>query len=177
MGLQDATPSSADFFGNESKDLVYERLFATFWPRVRQYFDCYVDDRDEVDELAAEVFVVAWRKLDPHRPMTLAWFLRTANNKLRDRGRRARSRERALASLAHALAQSSSTLEPLDALAIRTAVRMLSARERQVVVLTYWEGLTAWEVACVLRTTQTAVWTTLTRARAKLRASWTGSHP
>ncbi len=48
---------------------------------------------------------------------------------------------------------------------------MLGDREREVVVLTYWEGLTAEESATVLGSTPGAVWATLTRARAKLRAA------
>lgn len=46
----------------------------------------------------------------------------------------------------------------------------MSDRDREVIMLTYWDGLSAAEAAVVLGTTTGAVWVTLTRARAKLRA-------
>ncbi|MEJ1088451.1 sigma-70 family RNA polymerase sigma factor [Microbacterium sp. Mu-80] len=159
--------------GNDSerrKAAVYRLLFDENWPRVRRFLDCYLDDDNEVEEITAEVFVIAWRKLKPDAPMGLTWFLRTANNKLRDRSRRAKSRARALEALTRSLENPAEPLDPLEALALRTALRTLSAREQQVVVLTYWNDLSAGEVAEVLHSSQGAVWATLTRARAKLRA-------
>lgn len=153
----------------ESKDVVFRRLFDEQWARVRHHLEMFVDDKDEVDDLAAEVFVIAWRKLDPTRPLAPAWFLRTAHNKLRDRSRRNRSRERAFEALTRGLEVPAEPLDPMEVLALRAAVQSLNARERQVVVLTYWDGLSAGEISEVLRTSQAAVWTTLTRARGKLR--------
>lgn len=160
--------------GAQRKEVVFRRLFDDFWPRVHRHLACYIDDADEVDEITAEIFTVAWRKLDADRPMPVTWFLRAANNKLRDRSRRARSRDRALEALIRGLESPSGELDPLEVLALRTALTALSARERQIVVLTYWDDLSAGEVAEVLRTSQSAVWTTLTRARAKLRAQLEG---
>lgn len=157
-----------------SKDAVFRQLFDAQWARVRHHLDCYIEDVSEVDELTAEVFVVAWRKLDPSRPLAPAWFLRTADNKLRDRTRSARSRDRAVEALTRGLQTPDSALDPMEVMALRAAVRSLNARERQVVVLTYWDGLHAGEIADVLRTTQGAVWTTLTRARDKLRRELNG---
>ncbi|WP_141873655.1 RNA polymerase sigma factor [Microbacterium saperdae] len=156
--------------GTELKDVVFRRLFDDYWPRVHRHLECYIDDDDEVDEITAEIFTVAWRKLDADRPMPLTWFLRAANNKLRDRSRRDRSRDRALEALVRGLESPSEELDPMEVLALRTALTTLSARERQIVVLTYWDDLSAGEVAEVLRTSQSAVWTMLTRARTKLRA-------
>lgn len=165
-------PSSAE--STDARAATYRRLFQEQWSRVRHHIECFVDDDEEVSELTAEVFAVAWRKLDPARPFPPSWFLRTANNKLRDRTRRARSRDRAMEALERGLANPEEPLDPMEKLALRAAIRSLSARERQVVVLTYWDGLSAGEVADVLRTSQSAVWTTLTRARSKLRRELEG---
>lgn len=169
-----ATTRAASPHGAARKEVVFRRLFDDYWPRVHRHLDCYIDDSDEVDEITAEIFTVAWRKLDAARPMPLTWFLRAANNKLRDRSRRVHSRERALEALVRGLENPSEELDPLEVLALRAALTALSARERQIVVLTYWDELSAGEVAEVLRTSQNAVWTTLTRARAKLRAQLEG---
>lgn len=153
----------------DHKAVVYRRIFDENWPRVRRHLACFIDDADEVDELTAEVFVIAWKKLDPARPMGLTWFLRTAANKIRDAHRRSRSKDRALDALTRGLQQAADGRDPLESLALREALGSLNARERHVIVLTYWDDLTAGEVAEVLRCSQAAVWTTLTRARAKLR--------
>ena len=154
--------------GSPSKEVLYRTLFDEYWSRVRRHVACFVDNADEVDEIAAEVFVVAWRKLNPAKPMGLRWFLRVADNKLRDVMRRGQSRTRAIEAMTRGM-QASEELHPLEALALRQALQSLNARERQVVVLTYWDGLSAGEVSEVLRCSQAAVWTTLTRARQKLR--------
>lgn len=152
-----------------SKAVVFRGLFDEYWPLVRHHLSCFLENQEEVDEITAEVFVVAWRKLRPDRPMGLRWFVRTADNKLRDVDRSARSRGRALDALSRGLQNATETIHPLDALALRQAMKILNARERQVVVLTYWDDLNAGEVAEVLHCSPAAVWTTLTRARTKLR--------
>lgn len=159
---------SAPTSGSPSKEVLYRTLFDEYWPRVRRHVACFVDNPEEVDEIAAEVFVVAWRKLNPAKPMGLRWFLRVADNTLRDVMRRGQSRTRAIEAMTRGM-QASDELHPLEALALRQALQSLNARERQVVVLTYWDGLSAGEVSEVLRCSQAAVWTTLTRARQKLR--------
>ena len=151
------------------KAVVFRELFDEYWPLVRHHLSCFLENQEEVDEITAEVFVVAWRKLRPEKPMGVRWFIRTADNKLRDVDRSARSRGRALDALSRGLQNAADRIHPLDALALRQAMKILNARERQVVVLTYWDELTAGEVADVLRCSPAAVWTTLTRARTKLR--------
>lgn len=153
-----------------NKAAVFRTLFDEYWPKVHRHLECYLDNGEEVNEIAAEVFVVAWKKLEADKPMSLRWFIRTADNKLRDVDRKAHSRGRAMEALTRGLRNAADTIHPLDALALRQAMKTLNARERQVVVLTYWDELSAGEIADVLRSSQPAVWTTLTRARAKLRA-------
>lgn len=152
-----------------NKAVVFRILFDEHLPRVRRHLSCFLDDRDEVDEIVADVFVVAWKKLKPEHPMGITWLLRTADNKLRDAARRDRSRQRAIDALTRGLRDDSESLHPLETLALREALIALNARERQVIVLTYWDGLSAGEVSEVLRCNPAAVWTTLTRARTKLR--------
>lgn len=152
-----------------NKAVVFRGLFDEYWPLVRHHLSCFLENQEEVDEIAAEVFVVAWRKLRPDKPLGLRWFVRTADNKLRDVDRSSRSRGRARDSLSRGLQNATETIHPLEALALRQAMKILNARERQVVVLTYWDDLNAGEVAEVLHCSPAAVWTTLTRARTKLR--------
>ncbi|WP_331908514.1 sigma-70 family RNA polymerase sigma factor [Microbacterium sp.] len=151
------------------KEAAFSALFEQFWARVKRHIEAFVDDGEEVDELVSDVFGVAWEKLKPDRPMELPWLLRTADNKVRDRDRRARSRSRAMEALVRGAAVQPGSLDDLDKVAVRDAVAALSGHERRVVILTYWDELSAGEIAETLRCSQGSVWTTLSRARRKLR--------
>jgi RNA polymerase sigma factor (sigma-70 family) len=149
---------------------VFVELFEAHWARVRRHIECVVENDDEVDELVADVFRVGWEKLKPDSPMGLPWLLRTADNKLRDRERRSRSRDRALVALTRRASVRASEFDALDRLEVRDALSKLSARERRVVMMTYWDELSAGEIAEVMGCSQGSVWTLLSRARAKLRS-------
>lgn len=153
-----------------SKAVVFRTLFDEYFPKVRSHVASFIEDEEEVNEITAEVFVAAWRKLHPAKPMGASWFLRVASNKVRDANRRSRSKARALAAVTRGAESGHEGLDPLDLLAVKEALETLNARERQVIILTYWDGLTAGEVADVLRASTASVWATLTRARKKLRA-------
>lgn len=149
---------------------VFDALFDEHWARVRHHVECFVEGDAEVDEIVADVFGVAWEKLRPDAPMGLPWLLRTADNKMRDRDRRRRSRDRALEALTREVSVRPFAMDALDRFVVRDALSVLSDRERRVVVLTYWDELSAGEIAEVLRCSQGAVWTALSRARTKLRS-------
>lgn len=149
---------------------VFDELFEIYWGPVRHHIESFVVGDGEVDELVADVFRVAWEKLKPESPMGLTWLLHTAENKVRDWERRSRSRVRALQALSREVSARPLELDALDRFEIRDAVSVLPDRERRVVILTYWDGLSAGEIAEVLRCSQGSVWTALSRARTKLRA-------
>lgn len=164
LRLSPSKPEAAD-----RRRAVFAEVFDTNWSRVRRHIEAYVDDSDEVDELVSDVFGLAWEKLKPAHPMGLPWLLRTADNKLRDRDRRTRSRDRAMEALVRGVEDRPHAVDELERVAVRDAVSALSSHERRVVIMTYWDELSAGEIAETLRCSQGSVWTTLSRARGKLR--------
>ena len=146
----------------------FDRMFAECYVRVVRFVERRTGDHAIAEEIAAETFLVAWAKR--HRAeISLPWLYRTARNKIGDhfrRSQRKRLAEQALARLAEEPETGISTLERLD---LAAAMEALSSRERDVVMLTYWEDLTAREVGEVLGTSESAIWVALTRARKKLR--------
>lgn len=152
----------------ERKREAFNDLYEEHWAAIRAHVECVVGESD-VDEVVMEVFTTAWRKLRPEHPMGRLWLLRTADNKLKDRARHNRSRRRAPDALDHAAAVRPDPPDAADVLAIRKAVDQLPERERDIVQLTYWDGLAAGEIAELRRTSQSAVWSLLTRARKRLR--------
>jgi RNA polymerase sigma-70 factor (ECF subfamily) len=153
-----------------SKREVFVSLFDEHWVPVRGFIKRRMTDMDEAEDLASEVFRIAWEKLDPAAPFGRAWLFATARNVLGTHYRGRRRGAEAEDALAR-LVQEPPVHVGHDALLdLEAGMRALSDRDREVIMLTYWDGLSAAEAAVVLGTTTGAVWVTLTRARAKLRA-------
>ncbi|MHB8429778.1 MAG: RNA polymerase sigma factor [Acidimicrobiales bacterium] len=131
--------------------------------------------RHDIDDVVAEVFMVAWRKLNaiPDPPGDRLWLLGVARNviaKRRDRAwRHLRLMER-LKGSDHLV-----TWAPEGHMELRDAIRRLPAREREVVHLVEWEGLSHDEVAVVLGCSANASRIRLHRAKERLRQELQGS--
>lgn len=109
-----------------------------------------------------------WTKLDPAEPVGVAWLYRTATFVIANHYRR-RDRRRLAEQSLMAMFSDGSGLSLDDRLTVRAALRRLDDRERQIVMLTYWDGLSAEEVGAVMGMSTSAVWAALSRARTKLR--------
>jgi RNA polymerase sigma-70 factor (ECF subfamily) len=168
---------------DDERTAVFVVLFAASWASVRHHVECVIDDHyladdddhdDDIADLVSEVFSLAWAKLEIDKPPTLAWLLRVADNKLRDWERRSLTRARAMDAV-HSAAHARSALDPLDTMAVRHAVSsVLTPRERRFVLLFYWDRLAAGEIAEYAGCSQSVVFTTLSRARAKLHDELAG---
>ena len=161
--LCEATPRSV----TDLKKDVFDALFDAHYRDVLRFIERRVDDDHAAQDLAADVFALLWSKLDPADPVGRAWLYRAAShliaNHYRRRDRR-RLAERAIVTVAD---RPESSVD--DRLAVAAAMRALNDRERQIVQLTYWEGLSAEEIGVVLGIGAPVVWTALSRARTKLR--------
>ncbi len=143
----------------------YDEVFAYCTRRV---------GRAEADEAAADVFVVAWRRLDEIDWDTVRpWLFGVARGVLANRWRSARRRKSLLGRL--------SNLAPIprelpDEQVVRRAeddevlkaVRSLKASDREVLMLAAWEELTASEIARALGVSVSAAEQRLHRAKRRL---------
>lgn len=144
-------------------------LFREHHNAVRRFIERRVSDRESAADLTMDCFEIAWRKRDPRDPFGLPWLYRTARNLIANEYRR-RDREAALWSHIEDNVRFLSR-ESGSALTERLieAIRALPEREREILWLTYWEELSAAEVAVVIGMNTGAVWTRLNRVRARLR--------
>jgi RNA polymerase sigma factor (sigma-70 family) len=129
---------------------------------------------DEVDDLVADVLLVAWRRLDDvPSDSPLPWLYGVARNVQSNRARGERRRYR----LVEAVAAQPPRTPDLDGgdTPITRAFAALPARDREVLALAAWEGLGAAEIATVLGCTSNAAALRLCRARNRLRHALTGS--
>jgi RNA polymerase sigma-70 factor, ECF subfamily len=142
-----------------------EELYRAHADRVHAYARRRSDDQT-ADEVVAEVFLIAWRRLDAIPPDPLPWLLGVARKTLANH-RRAASRAAALNARIGA-----TVLTPAgptgDDHAVLAALATLDPRDREVLLLIAWEGLRQEEVGVVLGISRPAVATRLHRARRRL---------
>lgn len=150
-------------------------LWDAYAHRVQAYAMRHVD-ADTAAEVVSETFLVAWRRLSevPRDPMP--WLLVVARNTIRN-AYRSQYRARALRD---ELARIASVLPPVAPAAEDIAIERegllrglatLSAKEREAVLLTSWDGLTGAEAARVAGCSVSAFQVRLHRARRRLRAA------
>ncbi|MEV4775010.1 sigma-70 family RNA polymerase sigma factor [Microbacterium sp. LWH12-1.2] len=148
---------------------IFNRIFDEHWAPVRHHIEWIVDDDAEVSEVLSEVFLLAWSRLDPDRPMGLIWLLRAADRRLRGRARRPRPRTKLLEVVHEELGGEPHRIGPVGRAAVLDAFTALSARERRIIMLTYWDGLSVGDIAEMLRHPHAGVSRTLRRAQERLR--------
>jgi RNA polymerase sigma-70 factor (ECF subfamily) len=127
---------------------------------------------DEVEDVAQEVFAIAFRELSRVRPdAPKAWLFRLTSNRVHDRHRRRRVRE-AFARLFGRETRGTETLTPEATLLQRDAeervrgiLARMSQRKREVFVLFEIEEIPGAEIARQLGIPVDTVWTRLHHAR------------
>jgi RNA polymerase sigma-70 factor, ECF subfamily len=132
-------------------------------------------DADAAQDVAAETFTIAWRRLDvvpDDEP--IGWLLAVARNVLshqhRSSGRRAALDERIRV---HAQASSGDPAdEVVDLDALGRALAALGESDREVLRLVAWDGLEARHAAEVLRVSVGTFQVRLHRARRRLEAAF-----
>lgn len=150
-------------------DLVFSEVFRALYPDVLRYLQRRADPA-VAEDLAAEVFAVAWRRWADVPREVRPWLFGVARNLLaedrRVQGRRRRLELRLGAERAPGWDEMAGAGAALD---LRAAWERLSDGDREVLALVAWDGLTGREAAQVLGCTRGAFSVRLTRARRRLR--------
>jgi RNA polymerase sigma-70 factor (ECF subfamily) len=152
----------------ERVDLEREKRFlaahAAAHDRIYRYFRRRTDGAATAQDLCAEVFRIVWEKSGHGDDLSVIVLFGVARNVLRNH-------DRSLswsAGLIGALRLERVLGAPSEGSAVRDAIDRLGPKEREVLLLTYWGGLTAVEVSHLLNTSATAVRMRLHRARKEL---------
>jgi RNA polymerase sigma-70 factor, ECF subfamily len=127
-------------------------------------------DPSSADDAVADVFVVAWRRLEEIPDDALPWLLGVARRTLANR-RRGDARAIALRDRIRAQPQpapADAHAPGLDAEAVSQALAALPERDREVLLLVAWEGLSTARAARVLGIGANACAARLSRARKRL---------
>lgn len=133
---------------------------------------------EEAADVYQEVLTTAWRKIHvvpDDRDHALAWLLAVARRALanhrRSHTRRLAATDRLAAELATSVPAQGESPAALDA--VREGLASVGDDDREILTLTYWDGLTADQVAAVFGISPTAARKRLQRARERLSARMT----
>jgi len=146
-----------------------ESLFAAHAPAVQAYARRRADPAT-ADDVVSDVFVVAWRRLDQVPADELPWLLACARHVLAD-ARRSEGRRLALVQRLTTNAPRVEGAPELNDGALGEALASLSGRDREVLLLLAWDGLSAEQAAEVLGCSQRTFSMRLHRARKRLAAA------
>lgn len=133
-------------------------------------------DENLAEELTQQTFIQAIERRDTYegRSSDMTWLLAIARNKLTDHWRRLdREERRHLRLVVREIAITDDTARTSfeDREAVLAALRNLPALQRAAVVLCYVDGLSVREAAGVLRRSESATESLLSRARQRLRST------
>lgn len=142
----------------------FVNLHAQHFTRVYRYIAYRINDQPRAEELAADVFRIAWQK-QPAEPPGIGWLLATArrvlSNEYKGRRRRVELIER-LKDQARSQAPGSNEIRQA---AVADVLLRLKERDREVLMLSYWDDLTTAELAQTLGCSPSAAAVRLHRAR------------
>ena len=141
------------------REARFNRLYELHLDAVRAYARRRA--RALADEIAAETFLVAWRRLDEVPEDALPWLLGVARNVRANLRRGDRRRD--------ALVERLGPEAERDAL--RAALAGLSETDREILLLAAWDDLSRDEIARALGCTRANVAVRLFRARRRLEAA------
>ena len=170
-GVSTAAVATATGKVDESR-VAFEALYRESRDDLYAYVAGLLRDRSAAEEVTSQAFERAWRKrrqLDRGRGTPRAWLFGIARNAALDELRR-RSRI-----TADPETEPAPAADPADAAVDRAVLQRaldgLSGRERELVALKYFAGLSNAEIATVIRTSETNAGTRLHRVIEKLRRS------
>jgi RNA polymerase sigma-70 factor (ECF subfamily) len=148
----------------------FVHLFRPLLPKVSAYLNRRVPAQD-VEDLASKVFELAWSKREGcPEGFELAWTYRICGNVVSNYRRKASSSWR-LGGLIDSDGSAPSAEDLAIAnLSMRAAFEALASKDRQILSLFAFDGLTVAEIGTALNLTPNAATQRLKRARAKLAA-------
>jgi RNA polymerase sigma-70 factor (ECF subfamily) len=151
----------------------FTQLFAETERELLAYALRRVDRAEDAADVVAETYLVAWRRLDrvPPGDQARLWLYGVARRQLanqrRGQLRRSRLADRLRSELPAALAIDRSA-DDHRAAALRAALARLEEKDREILRLSSWEGLSPVEIAAVLGLPAVTVRSRLHRARKRL---------
>jgi RNA polymerase sigma-70 factor, ECF subfamily len=146
----------------------FATVYSEHLPAISRYLARRVH-RDHIEDLAADVFALAWRKRDSVTPgEELPWLYRIAANLVANHRRRQAASSSFIASLRPADSAPAADDIVIADQQLASAWKQLSAKDREVLALAVFEDLPVATIATALGVSANAVSIRLHRARRQL---------
>jgi RNA polymerase sigma factor (sigma-70 family) len=151
----------------------FDALFREQVEGIASYCRWRSRSRGDAEDAVAEVFLIAWRRLDdvPAGDAARPWLYATARhvmaNQARASTRRSRLTERLSAQAAAAQAEEDPRISR-----VHDALAALEPRDREVLLLAEWEGLSPAEIGRAMHHPPVTVRVRLHRARRRFRVAF-----
>jgi RNA polymerase sigma-70 factor (ECF subfamily) len=158
------------------RDQRFDALFAEWASDIVAYCGWRAASASDAQDAVAEVFLTAWRRLDdvPDGEAARIWLYATARRVLANQRRSSRRRHELQerleldAAFARPEAVAPGSADEL----VHEALRKLGARDREVLLLADWEGLTPAQIASVVGCLTVTARGRLHRARRRFRTAY-----
>jgi RNA polymerase sigma factor (sigma-70 family) len=162
--------------GERERRQRFDALFASYSSDIVAYCGWRARSPSDAQDAAAEVFLTAWRRLDdlPEGDAARMWLYATARRVIANQRRSSRRHVALYTRLANEAASrpheppSSDREETL----VHEALRRLGPRDREVLLLAEWEGLSPAQIAAVLGCITVTARGRLHRARRRFRTAF-----
>jgi RNA polymerase sigma factor (sigma-70 family) len=160
--------------GESERRERFDELFGSFSADIVAYCSWRAASPSDAQDAVAEVFLTAWRRLDelPEGEGARVWLYATARRVIANQRRS--SRRRAALQERLSVEAGSFTHEPAvsdrEETVVYKALRLLAPRDREVLLLAEWEGLSPAEIAAILGCPTVTARGRLHRARRRFRA-------
>jgi len=151
----------------------FRALFQRSYDRILAYAMRRTNTPDDAADAVSDVYRIAWQHLDqiPDDDREILWLYATARRVVANLNRGARRRGRLVEKLSADLSVHPRYTEPApEELDAGRAARHLAEEDREILMLSAWEGLTSAELARTLGCSPVAARLRLSRARARLNA-------
>jgi RNA polymerase sigma-70 factor (ECF subfamily) len=154
---------------------AFRALYHEHRPTIRRYFATRAP-ASQVDDLTSETFLVAWRRAGEGRAHTLPWLLNVAAKVLANDRRKTESSGELVRRLTQVsrFETASAALEAerrAEHLAVLQALAKLRPGDRELLLLSVWDGLQTGEIAVVLGISPVAARARISRARRRLKSA------
>ncbi|MBD8057446.1 sigma-70 family RNA polymerase sigma factor [Cellulomonas sp. JH27-2] len=172
MGTQQPGQPDSISVSSDTAAAAFQAIWSAHSPRVHAYAMRHVDP-DTAQEIVAETFLVAWRRLAEIPGEPLPWLIVVARNTIAN-AQRSHYRQRVLHDELARLASVSPAPAPgaeVEAIERTTMLRglaALSAVDREALLLVTWDGLTPAQAAAVHGVAVATFQVRLHRARRRL---------
>jgi RNA polymerase sigma-70 factor (ECF subfamily) len=159
---------------HEHSQTTFEQLFRDTRTDLLAYILRRSRNAEDAADVLAETYLIAWQKLDraPKGDRARLWLFGVARNLLMKGASRRQSGNALVERLANELRSAEPVHSPLEderREALCAVLAALPVRDREILTMTAWEGLTPRQIARVMGTSANVVRVRLHRARARLK--------